>query len=209
MQNHWHSIMRRNVRRLEREVEIEARRRDCCGAEGSASSADEGSGSDMTDVQSTSSSSSSGSDALSNRRGEKKSSSKRKRKRSLRIVVEDVPEEEGAEQMLDSLLTSSSSSAAAATATATTSAAAAATAAPAPFQIVKGAGTWTNEEDEIVYQMVVAHGVGNIKWSVIAAELPGRLGKQVRERWYNHLDPNVNKGPWTDAEDKLIMDMQA
>eukprot|EP00947_MAST-08B_sp_MAST-8B-sp1_P000214 g214.t1 len=73
--------------------------------------------------------------------------------------------------------------------------------------LVKGA--WTKEEDEIVYQMVVAHGVGNIKWSVIAAELPGRLGKQARERWYNHLDPNLNKGPWTDAEDKLIMDMQA
>jgi hypothetical protein len=73
--------------------------------------------------------------------------------------------------------------------------------------LVKGA--WTKEEDAIVFEMVTLHGVGNIKWSVIAAELPGRLGKQARERWYNHLDPGLNKGPWTEAEDTLIMGMQA
>ena len=60
-----------------------------------------------------------------------------------------------------------------------------------------------------MFEMVTLHGVGNIKWSVIAAELPGRLGKQARERWYNHLDPGLNKGPWTEAEDTLIMGMQA
>jgi myb proto-oncogene protein len=37
------------------------------------------------------------------------------------------------------------------------------------------------------------------KWTIIASKmeseykLEGRSGKQCRERWHNHLDPNVNK----------------
>jgi hypothetical protein len=33
-----------------------------------------------------------------------------------------------------------------------------------------------------------------------------RLGKQCRERWYNHLSPDVRKDPWTDEEDKVIIE---
>ncbi|BAH93343.1 Os06g0162700, partial [Oryza sativa Japonica Group] len=29
------------------------------------------------------------------------------------------------------------------------------------------------------------------KWSHIAQILPGRVGKQCRERWHNHLRPNI------------------
>ncbi|RYY81178.1 hypothetical protein EON63_15980, partial [archaeon] len=25
----------------------------------------------------------------------------------------------------------------------------------------------------------------------------GRIGKQCRERWHNHLNPDINKAPWT------------
>ena len=32
-----------------------------------------------------------------------------------------------------------------------------------------------------------------------------RTAKQLRERWHNHLDPGINKGPWTEAEDKLLI----
>ena len=35
-------------------------------------------------------------------------------------------------------------------------------------------GPWTEEEDRIVREMVMKHGVGNIKWSVIASNV-GRL----------------------------------
>ena len=56
--------------------------------------------------------------------------------------------------------------------------------------------------------MVLTHGVGNIKWSVIASQLPGRIGKQCRERWYNHLDPAIKKGDWTDEEDKILFEAQ-
>ena len=40
-------------------------------------------------------------------------------------------------------------------------------------------GPWTKQEDTIVIQLVEKFGVGNIKWSAIAAQLPGRLGKTV------------------------------
>ena len=41
---------------------------------------------------------------------------------------------------------------------------------------------------------------------MIAAQLPGRIGKQCRERWFNHLAPEVKKGEWPAEEDRLIMD---
>jgi myb proto-oncogene protein len=31
--------------------------------------------------------------------------------------------------------------------------------------------------------------------------LPGRIGKQCRERWHNHLDPNIKKDKWNPEED--------
>ena len=69
-------------------------------------------------------------------------------------------------------------------------------------------GPWTAEEDEVVTKMVLEHGVGNIKWSVIAGELPGRIGKQCRERWFNHLDPSIKRGEWTMQEDKILFEAQ-
>eukprot|EP00966_Prymnesium_polylepis_P082641 1913572-Prymnesium_polylepis.1 len=34
--------------------------------------------------------------------------------------------------------------------------------------------------------------------------MTGRVGKQCRERWFNHLCPAVKKGEWTEEEDRLI-----
>lgn len=70
-------------------------------------------------------------------------------------------------------------------------------------------GPWTKHEDDVVFKLVTEHGVGNIKWSVIAAQLPGRLGKQARERWYNHLDPTLKKEGWSPEEDAKLMELQA
>ncbi len=63
-------------------------------------------------------------------------------------------------------------------------------------QVVKG--PWTTEEDEKIRMLVTERGPQ--KWSAIAKHLPGRMGKQCRERWHNHLDPNIKKGPWSDEE---------
>lgn len=69
-------------------------------------------------------------------------------------------------------------------------------------------GPWTEEEDAIVKQMVLDHGVGKVKWSVIASKLNGRIGKQCRERWFNHLDPDIKKGEWTPEEDQIVFEAQ-
>ena len=33
-----------------------------------------------------------------------------------------------------------------------------------------------------------------VSWAEVAKSIEGRTAKQCRERWMNHLDPNVNKG---------------
>ncbi|KAG2378069.1 hypothetical protein C9374_008691 [Naegleria lovaniensis] len=67
-------------------------------------------------------------------------------------------------------------------------------------------GPWTKEEDETILQLVKTYGAEN--WSMIASHLPGRIGKQCRERWYNHLDPNIKKDPWTEEEEQLLLEAQ-
>ncbi|XP_032219317.2 myb-related protein B isoform X2 [Nematostella vectensis] len=63
-------------------------------------------------------------------------------------------------------------------------------------------GPWTKEEDEKVVELVNKYGPK--KWSLIAQHLKGRIGKQCRERWHNHLNPHISKSSWTEEEDKLI-----
>lgn len=73
-------------------------------------------------------------------------------------------------------------------------------------------GPWTVGEDEIVRRTVEdmsRQGCGQPNWSEVARLLPGRLTKQVRERWQNHLDPSLVKSPWTEQEDYLLVSLQA
>jgi hypothetical protein len=61
---------------------------------------------------------------------------------------------------------------------------------------------WTPDEDATLRRLVGDHGLQ--QWSAVAASLHGRTGKQCRERWINHLDPKVQKVPWTEAEDVVL-----
>ncbi|XP_059563011.1 myb-related protein B [Myotis daubentonii] len=63
-------------------------------------------------------------------------------------------------------------------------------------------GPWTKEEDEKVIELVKKYGTK--QWTLIAKHLKGRLGKQCRERWHNHLNPEVKKSCWTEEEDRII-----
>lgn len=63
-------------------------------------------------------------------------------------------------------------------------------------------GPWTKEEDEKVIELVKKYG--NKQWAMVAKHLKGRLGKQCRERWHNHLNPDVKKSSWTPEEDLII-----
>lgn len=68
-------------------------------------------------------------------------------------------------------------------------------------ELVKG--PWTKEEDEVIVQLVNRYGAK--KWTTIAEALPGRIGKQCRERWHNHLNPSINKEPWTLEEELALI----
>lgn len=68
-------------------------------------------------------------------------------------------------------------------------------------------GSWTRQEDEIIINFVRENGTKN--WRKLCDLLPGRIGKQCRERWRNHLDPNINHEPWTSEEDNLLIKYHA
>ncbi|DBA00778.1 TPA: hypothetical protein N0F65_004683 [Lagenidium giganteum] len=62
-------------------------------------------------------------------------------------------------------------------------------------------GHWSYEEDSILERMVLQ---GCHSWAEVATAIPGRTAKQCRERWRNHLDPSINKSPFTPEEDITI-----
>ena len=58
--------------------------------------------------------------------------------------------------------------------------------------LVKGA--WTKEEDNLLRDWVRKEGA--TKWAQAAQAIVGRSGKQIRERWFNILNPELKKGNW-------------
>ncbi|PPD97230.1 hypothetical protein GOBAR_DD05733 [Gossypium barbadense] len=62
---------------------------------------------------------------------------------------------------------------------------------------------WTPQEDRVLMQLVTRHGTK--KWSQIAKMLNGRVGKQCRERWHNHLRPDIKKDSWSEEEDMILI----
>eukprot|EP01031_Cornospumella_fuschlensis_P043726 gene43726-53474_t len=63
---------------------------------------------------------------------------------------------------------------------------------------------WRQEEDAALLRLVAEHGI-LAKWTTIASRLGSRTGKQCRERYLNHLNPDIKRTAWTDEEDNLIM----
>eukprot|EP00656_Telonema_subtile_P010488 TRINITY_DN15062_c0_g1_i1.p1 TRINITY_DN15062_c0_g1~~TRINITY_DN15062_c0_g1_i1.p1 ORF type:complete len:321 (-),score=44.05 TRINITY_DN15062_c0_g1_i1:130-1092(-) len=64
---------------------------------------------------------------------------------------------------------------------------------------------WCPQEDAYVVAHVDEWGA--CKWSKLKNMLPGRVGKQCRERWHNHLDPDIIKTEWTSEEDQLLAEV--
>ena len=48
---------------------------------------------------------------------------------------------------------------------------------------------WSKEEEEELIRLVAKFGTR--KWSSVSRALNGRVGKQCRERWNNHLRPDI------------------
>ena len=66
-------------------------------------------------------------------------------------------------------------------------------------------GQWTDQEDAIVVDAVSTSAEQPFtRWSDLASKLPGRVGKQIRDRWVNHLNPNINHMPFSREDDLLL-----
>jgi len=50
---------------------------------------------------------------------------------------------------------------------------------------------WTPEEDSRLLSLMQAQS--KVRWSVVGGDMEGRSGKQCRERWHNHLSPEVSQ----------------
>ena len=66
-----------------------------------------------------------------------------------------------------------------------------------------GSAPWSQAEDEELATLVKLRGPR--RWPSIANAMPGRTGKQCRERWHNQLDPAVSKAPFTVDEVRTIL----
>eukprot|EP01045_Picozoa_sp_COSAG04_P008919 COSAG04_NODE_504_length_13347_cov_231.910251_13_plen_356_part_00 len=72
-----------------------------------------------------------------------------------------------------------------------------------PELLIGSRSGWTAKEDALVTQLVTEHGAHN--WVELAKHVKGRVGKQCRERWNNHLSPDVSKAAWTANEEAELM----
>jgi hypothetical protein len=66
-------------------------------------------------------------------------------------------------------------------------------------------GSWTRAEDQTIVEYVRHHDAKS--WTKLAAKLPGRTGKQIRERWVNHLDPDLTHAAFSVEEDRRIIEL--
>lgn len=66
-------------------------------------------------------------------------------------------------------------------------------------------GPWSKTEDQRLRHLVATHQPKN--WTTLAAQLGTRSGKQCRERWLNHLNPDIKKGPWSQEEDATLISL--
>ncbi|CAL0327439.1 unnamed protein product [Lupinus luteus] len=64
-------------------------------------------------------------------------------------------------------------------------------------------GHWRPAEDEKLRQLVQQFGAQN--WNSIAQKLQGRSGKSCRLRWFNQLDPRINRRPFTEEEEEKLL----
>lgn len=65
-------------------------------------------------------------------------------------------------------------------------------------------GRWTLQEDELLMKAIRKHGHC---WHKVAKYLPGRTDDQAAKRFREKLDPGIAKSPWTEEEDRILLEM--
>lgn len=84
-----------------------------------------------------------------------------------------------------------------------------------PKQILESKQGWSQIEDDLLLKIVSNRGAK--AWSSIAKEINAmvhnslciRQGRHCRERWYNHVDPDLKKGGWTEHEDEKLLKLHS
>ncbi|CAL9053637.1 transcription factor CSA-like isoform X1 [Musa acuminata AAA Group] len=66
-----------------------------------------------------------------------------------------------------------------------------------------GRGHWRPSEDAKLKELVSQYGPHN--WNLIAEKLEGRSGKSCRLRWFNQLDPRINRRAFSVEEDEKLL----
>ncbi|KAH0458909.1 hypothetical protein IEQ34_011723 [Dendrobium chrysotoxum] len=67
-------------------------------------------------------------------------------------------------------------------------------------------GHWRPTEDTKLKELVAQFGPQN--WNLIAENLEGRSGKSCRLRWFNQLDPRINRKAFTPEEEERLLSVQ-
>ncbi|KAM0945703.1 putative transcription factor MYB-HB-like family [Dioscorea sansibarensis] len=65
-------------------------------------------------------------------------------------------------------------------------------------------GAWTSQEDKLLSDYIMTHGLGRWRSLPINAGL-NRCGKSCRLRWLNYLRPDIKRGNITEDEEDLII----
>ncbi|KAK5787060.1 transcription factor MYB56-like [Gossypium arboreum] len=64
-------------------------------------------------------------------------------------------------------------------------------------------GHWRPAEDARLKELVAQYGPQN--WNMIAEHLEGRSGKSCRLRWFNQLDPRINRKAFSEEEEERLL----
>ncbi|KAG6523897.1 hypothetical protein ZIOFF_013784 [Zingiber officinale] len=64
-------------------------------------------------------------------------------------------------------------------------------------------GHWRPAEDAKLKELVSHYGPQN--WNLIAEKLEGRSGKSCRLRWFNQLDPRINRSAFAEEEEERLL----
>ncbi|KAK9051008.1 hypothetical protein SSX86_027633 [Deinandra increscens subsp. villosa] len=67
-------------------------------------------------------------------------------------------------------------------------------------------GHWKPAEDAKLKELVALFGPQN--WNLIAEKLNGRSGKSCRLRWFNQLDPRINRRAFSEEEEERLITAQ-
>ena len=64
---------------------------------------------------------------------------------------------------------------------------------------------FTPEEDEKLKLLIKQYGEND--WNTISSKMEKRNPRQCKDRWVNYLSPNLNFSPWTEEDDKKLIEL--